>query len=298
MDTKAASTMTAKANAPEVVGFFHEPTNTITYLVIDPATRHAAVIDPVLDYDAAAAKTGTASADALLKEISGRNLTIEWIIETHIHADHLSAAHYLKTRLEAPIAVGNKISTVQETFQPIFNLPYPFAPDGRQFDKLFEHGESFSIGQLTATVMATPGHTPACMSYLVGDALFVGDTLFMPDYGTARCDFPGGNAETLYDSIQKLLSLPGETRMFLCHDYPPDDRPPAWETTVAEQKEKNVHIAGKSKAEFTALRNKRDAGLKMPALILPSIQLNMRAGELPPKEDNGTAYLKIPLNRF
>ncbi len=282
---------------PQVSGFFHEPTNTVTYLVADSITGEAVIIDPVLDYDAAAARTSTRSANTLLAEIEKQGLEIVFILETHIHADHLSAAHYLKSKLSAPIAVGNRISAVQKTFGPIFDLPYPFTPDGSQFDHLFGNGDTFQVGAIDAKIISTPGHTPACVSYVIGDAVFVGDTLFMPDFGTARCDFPGGDAETLYDSIEKILSLPDETRIFLCHDYPPEGRPPTWETTVAIQKAENVHIAGKTKAEFSKLRQERDRQLAMPALILPAIQLNIRAGELPPAEDSGTSYLKIPLNQ-
>ncbi|MBL4864302.1 MAG: MBL fold metallo-hydrolase [Rhodobiaceae bacterium] len=286
------------APRPQVMGFFHEPTNTISYLVVDPTTAKAVIIDPVLDFDPAAAQTSTQSADLLLAEVDKHHLDIIFILETHIHADHLSAAHYLKSKLTAPVAVGGQIPSVQKVFEPIYHFPYPFIPDGSQFDKLFKDGETFAIGALEAKVIATPGHTPACVSYAIGDALFVGDTLFMPDYGTARCDFPGGNPETLYDSIEKILSLPDETRIFLCHDYPPADRSPTWETTVAAQKSENIHIAGKTRSEFAALRRERDDQLSMPTLILPSIQLNMRAGEMPPAEDNGVSYLKIPLNRI
>ncbi len=281
---------------PQVTGFFHKPTNTVSYLVVDPTSGKAVIIDPVLDFDPAAARTSTQSADQLLAEVDKHRLDVVFILETHIHADHLSAAHYLKSKLAAPIAVGGQIPTVQKAFEPIYNLPYPFIPDGSQFDKLFKDGETFEIGAIEAKVIATPGHTPACVSYVIGDAVFVGDTLFMPDYGTARCDFPGGDAETLYDSIEKILSLPPETRVFLCHDYPPEDRAPSWQTSVGTQRASNIHIAGKTKPEFVALRRARDARLGMPALILPAIQLNMQAGALPPTEENGTAYLKIPLN--
>ncbi|MEQ9519816.1 MAG: MBL fold metallo-hydrolase [Parvibaculum sp.] len=286
-------------SSPMVKGHFHAPTNTVTYLIWDAATGRAAIIDPVLDYDSASGKTGTQSADAVLHDVNTEKLTVDWILETHIHADHVSAAHYLKSKLPgAKTAVSERISVVQSTFAPIFAFPYPFAPDGRQFDQLFGDKDTFALGAMEATVLHTPGHTPACVSYLVGDAVFVGDTLFMPDYGTARCDFPGGDAGTLYGSISTLLALPDETRMFLCHDYAPNGRAPAWETTVGIQKNENLHIAGKSKEEFVTLRMARDEKLSMPALILPSIQLNMRAGELPPAEENGTAYLRIPLNFF
>jgi len=281
---------------PNVIGFFHEPTSTISYLVVDPETNQAAIIDPVLDFDPAAARTSTQAADELLEIIASRSLEVGLILETHIHADHLSAADYLKGKLGAKVAVGSQICDVQKAFSPLFNLPYPVSPNGRQFDRLLKDDEEFKIGMLDVKVLATPGHTPACLSFLIGDAVFVGDTLFMPDFGTARCDFPGGDAETLYDSIQKILTLPPQTRIFLCHDYPPEGRLPAWETTVEAQKTSNIHMAGKTKAQFADLRRKRDGQLNMPALILPAIQVNMQAGALPPEEENGTAYLKIPLN--
>jgi glyoxylase-like metal-dependent hydrolase (beta-lactamase superfamily II) len=282
--------------APAVSGFFHEPSNTITYLVTDPATLASVIIDPVLDYDPKAARTCTNSADALLEVIEKQRLSVDLILETHIHADHLSAADYLKSRLGAKICVSSQIAKVQKTFDPLFNLPYPFATDGRQFDQLLKNGDTFQIGKLEARVMATPGHTPACLSFHIHDAVFVGDTLFRPDFGTARCDFPGGDAATLYDSIENILSLPDSTRLFLCHDYPAQGQAPTYETTVGEQKRHNIHYAGKSKSEFAKLRHDRDAQLDMPELILPAIQLNMQAGALPPVEENGTAYLKIPLN--
>lgn len=281
---------------PEVVGFFHKQTNTISYLVIDPQTKQSVIIDPVLDFDAAAARTSTEAADELLDIISTRGLEVELILETHIHADHFSAADYLKEKLNADVAVGNQICAVQKAFSPLFNLPYQTSTNGRQFDRLLHDDENFNIGTLKAKVIATPGHTPACLSFLIGNAVFVGDTLFRPDFGTARCDFPGGDAETLYDSIQKILALPPQTRVFLCHDYPPEGRAPTWETTVETQKASNIHMAGKTKTQFAKLRRKRDGQLNMPALILPAIQINMQAGALPPTEENGTAYLKIPLN--
>ncbi|MCE8001032.1 MAG: MBL fold metallo-hydrolase [Rhodobiaceae bacterium] len=286
------------APKPEVLSFFDEPTHTVSHIVVDPETLSAVIIDPVLDFDQASARTGTKSADALIEIVKNQGLRIEWILETHIHADHMTAGHYLKEQLKAPIGVGRSISTVQKTFNPVFNQPYPAPEDGRSFDCLFTDGEKFRIGSLEATVMATPGHTPACVSFLIGDCVFVGDTLFMPDYGTARCDFPGGDAGTLYDSIQKLLSLPDETRMFLCHDYPPVEREAAWETTIGEQRKNNVHIANRSRSAFVELRTGRDSGLNVPQLILPSLQVNIQAGELPHAEDNGVQYLKIPLNQF
>ncbi len=284
--------------APEVTSFFDESTNTVTHIVADPATGCTAIIDPVLDFDQAAARTSAASADKLIAEVKARGLKVEWILETHIHADHLTAANYLRENLNAPIGVGRNISKVQKTFNPVFHQPYMVPDDGRPFDHLFSDNEEFSIGNLTVTVIATPGHTPACVSYLIGDALFVGDTLFMPDYGTARCDFPGGDAGTLYDSINRLLSLPDETRMFLCHDYPPASRAPAWETTVADQRNHNIHIANRTREEFVELRTTRDRDLNMPQLIFPSLQVNIQAGELPQAEENGIQYLKLPLNQF
>jgi glyoxylase-like metal-dependent hydrolase (beta-lactamase superfamily II) len=285
-------------NKPEVHSYFDNATNTITHIVADPTTGAAAIIDPVLDFDQASARTNTKSADKLIVEVKKRGLKVEWILETHIHADHLTAAHYLKEQLNAPIGVGRSISSVQKTFNPIFHQPYPVADDGHPFDCLFTDGEQFSIGNLQATVMATPGHTPACISLMVGDAVFVGDTLFMPDYGTARCDFPGGDAGMLYDSIERLLELPEDTRMFLCHDYPPAEREAAWETTVKEQRNHNIHIANRTREEFVRMRTDRDSALNMPQLIFPSLQVNIQAGQLPQAEDNGIQYLKIPLNQF
>jgi len=283
---------------PEVRSCFDEATNTVTHIVADPTTSAAAIIDPVLDFDQASARTSTKSADKLIADVKDNGLKVEWIMETHIHADHLTAAHYLKEQLNAPIGVGQHISSVQKTFNPVFHQPYPVPDDGHPFDQLFADGEQFRIGSLEATVIATPGHTPACVSFLIGDAVFVGDTLFMPDYGTARCDFPGGDAGTLYDSIERLLELPEDTRMFLCHDYPPAEREAAWETTVKEQRNHNIHIANKTRVEFVKMRRDRDSGLNMPQLIFPSLQVNIQAGELPQAEDNGIQYLKVPLNQF
>lgn len=283
---------------PEVHSYFDEATNTITHIVGDPTTGAAAIIDPVLDFDQASARTDTKSADMLIVEVKKKGLKVEWILETHIHADHLTAAHYLKEQLNAPIGVGRNISSVQKTFNPIFHQPYPVADDGHPFDCLFTDGEQISIGNLQATVIATPGHTPACISLMIGDAVFVGDTLFMPDYGTARCDFPGGDAGMLYDSIERLLELPEDTRMFLCHDYPPAEREAAWETTVKEQRNHNIHIANRTREEFVRMRTDRDSALNMPQLIFPSLQVNIQAGQLPHAEDNGIQYLKIPLNQF
>jgi glyoxylase-like metal-dependent hydrolase (beta-lactamase superfamily II) len=286
------------AIAPEVTAFFDEDTFTISYVVRDPGSLACAIVDSVLDYDPAAGRTKTASADRIVKFVHDHNLTVHWLLETHVHADHLSAAPYLKEKLGGKMAIGSQISVVQNVFGKIFNAGTEFARDGSQFDKLLEDGDTFEIGALQCRAIHTPGHTPACMSYLIGDAVFVGDTLFMPDFGTARCDFPGGDAHTLYKSVQKLLALPGDTRMFMCHDYKAPGRDEyRWETTVAEERDHNVHIhEGVSEEDFTKMREERDATLGMPRLILPSVQVNMRAGELPPAEDNGIRYLKIPIN--
>ncbi len=282
---------------PEVMGFFDPGTWTVTYVVHQGVGSDCVIIDSVLDYDAKSGRTTTASADQVVAYVRQNQLRVQWILETHAHADHLTAAPYLRQLLGGKIGIGRPITQVQKVFKGIFNLEKSFCEDGSQFDALFDDGETFSVGELTFQVMAVPGHTPACMAYRVGDAVFVGDTLFMPDVGTARCDFPGGSATTLYASIQKLLSLPGETRLFMCHDYPPDNRPVRFETTVAEQRQSNIHVHdGVSEDQFVRMRSERDAGLAMPTLLLPSIQVNIRAGELPPAEANGTAYLKIPLN--
>jgi len=282
---------------PEVMGFFDPGTWTVTYVVHQGVGSDCVIIDSVLDYDAKSGRTTTASADQVVAYVRKNQLRVQWILETHAHADHLTAAPYLRQLLGGKIGIGRPITQVQKVFKGIFNLEKSFCEDGSQFDALFDDGETFSVGELTFQVMAVPGHTPACMAYRVGDAVFVGDTLFMPDVGTARCDFPGGSATTLYASIQKLLSLPGETRLFMCHDYPPDNRPVRFETTVAEQRQSNIHVHdGVSEDQFVRMRSERDAGLAMPTLLLPSIQVNIRAGELPPAEANGTAYLKIPLN--
>jgi glyoxylase-like metal-dependent hydrolase (beta-lactamase superfamily II) len=282
---------------PDVKAFFDEATFTVTYVVSDPATRRAAVIDSVLDYDAAAGRTSTRSADAVVAYVQDAGLGIDWILETHVHADHLSAAPYLQKTLGGKTAIGAAVTAVQGTFRGVFNLA-DLATDGRQFDHLFADGETFAVGDIEARVMATPGHTPACVAYVVGDAVFVGDTLFMPDFGTARTDFPGGDAGQLYDSIQKILALPEDTRLYMCHDYKAPGRDEyAWETTVAEQRERNVHVnRSVSRDEFVAMREGRDAELGMPKLILPSIQVNVRAGQLPEPEDNNVRYLKIPLD--
>ena len=283
---------------PQVSAFFDEATNTVSYVVTEPDGHGAAIIDSVLDYDQAAGRTGTDSADRIAEFVTTEGLTVHWILETHVHADHLSAAPYLQEKLGGRIGIGQEITAVQSTFGKIFNEGTAFQRDGSQFDALFGEGDSFHIGQMRGDVLHTPGHTPACLTYVIGDAAFVGDTLFMPDFGTARCDFPGGSAENLYASIQKILALPDETRVFVGHDYKAPGRDAfAWETTVGEQKALNVHIgAGRPLEEFVAMRTERDAKLGMPRLILPSIQVNMRAGNMPEPEDNGRSYLKVPLN--
>ena len=282
---------------PDVRAFFDPATWTLTYIVKDPNSSSCAIVDSVLDYEAASGRTKTESADRVITMIESENLTVEWILETHVHADHLSAAPYLHNKLGGKIGIGAHITDVQNIFGNLFNAEPEFRRDGSQFDHLFTDGDTFSIGGLTATAMHTPGHTPACMTYHVGDALFVGDTMFMPDFGTARCDFPGGDARVLYQSIQRLLALPPETRMFMCHDYMPNGREMRYETTVGEQKASNLHVHdGISEDEFVAMRSSKDKTLNMPALILPSVQVNMRAGVLPPAEDNGVRYLKIPLD--
>ncbi len=283
----------------DVEGFFEPTTGTISYVVSDPATARAAVIDPVLDYDPDAGRITTHSLDLLCTALDRRGLALEWILETHVHADHLSAAAVLKKRRGGRLGIGARVPQVQVTLSQIFGTGPEVPSDGSQFDMLFADGADFSIGAIPVRVMETPGHTPACVTYLVGDAAFVGDTLFMPDYGTARCDFPGGDAAALYRSVQSIYRLPAETRLFLCHDYPPAGRGPEWESSVAAQRAHNVHLRdGVSEAEFVALRHARDAKLAVPHLILPSLQVNMRAGALPSAEANGTAYLKIPLNLF
>lgn len=284
-----------KAN---VEAFFDEATYTISYIVKDPTSSHCVIVDSVLDYDPKSGRTNTSSADRIVDHVRRYDLEVDWILETHAHADHLSAAPYLKKAVGGRTAIGAHIKDVQDIFKKVFNLEKSFATDGSQFGRLLKDGDTFQIGSLTARVMHVPGHTPACVAYVIGDAAFVGDTLFMPDYGTARCDFPGGNARTLYRSIQKLLLLPDETRLFMCHDYKAPGRDDyAWETTVADERNHNVHIhKGVTEDAFVDMRNKRDAGLEMPNLLLPSVQVNIRAGEFPPPEDNGIVYLKIPVN--
>ena len=280
-----------------VQAFFEPVTGTVSYVVYDRDGGHAAIVDPVLDYDAKAGRTRTRSAEALVDFVRAHGLSVQWILETHAHADHLSAAAWLRQQVGGKVAIGEKITEVQRIFAGVFDLEDGFARDGSQFDHLFAAGERFSVGELHAEALYVPGHTPADIAYRIGDAVFVGDTLFMPDVGSARCDFPGGDAATLYRSAKALLALPDDTRLFMCHDYPPAGRAPCWETTVAEQRRANIHLnEAVSEAEFVALREARDAKLEMPVLILPSVQVNIRAGELPPKSANGVAYLKIPLN--
>lgn len=291
----------------QVEGFFDPATWTVSYIVFDKKTRACALVDSVLDYDPKSGRTAHTSADRLIERVRELDAKVQWILETHVHADHLSAAPYLKEALGGQLGIGQHITTVQRVFGSLFNAGAEFARDGRQFDHLFADDESFGIGGLKARAMHTPGHTPACMTYVVSDgdgdgvnvdqAAFVGDTLFMPDYGTARCDFPGGDARTLYRSINKVLSLPPETRLYMCHDYQPGGRDVQYISTVAEEREKNIHVRnGISEEEFVAMRHARDLTLGMPTLILPSVQVNMRAGQLPEPEDNGTRYIKIPLN--
>lgn len=284
---------------PDVRGYFDQATNTISYIVRDPDSNACAIIDSVLDFDRSAGRTSTDSADRLIAEIRKDNLSLEWVLESHVHADHLSAAPYLQEALGGQIGIGDQITVVQDVFGKVFNAGTEFQRDGSQFDRLFAEGDTFTIGQLKGHVLSTPGHTPACVTYVIGDAAFVGDTLFMPDFGTARCDFPGGSAEQLWESIQKVLSLPDETRLFMCHDYKAPGRDEfAWETTVADEKANNLHIAGKSKEEFVQMRTERDAKLGMPQLIIPSIQVNMRAGHMPPPDEDGQVYLKTPVNKL
>ena len=282
---------------PEVVPFFDAPTNTISYIVKDPRSDACAVVDSVMDIDYAAGRITYDGADKIIAFIQARGWTLEWLIETHVHADHLSGAPYIQGKLGSKLGIGENITIVQNTFGKIFNEGTEFQRDGSQFDRLFTDGDSYQIGSMTAHVMHTPGHTPACMTHVVGNAAFVGDTLFMPDGGSARADFPGGDARTLYRSIQRVLALPGETRLFMCHDYGPNGRDIAWETTVADEIEHNIHVGkGTSEDAFVAMREARDATLAMPKLIIPALQVNMRAGQLPPKDGDGKTFLKVPLN--
>ncbi len=302
MTTSPATSAAMKGATPQIKAFFDPATWTVSYVVYDHAGGHCAIVDSVLDYDPKAGRTSTASADTLMAFVTEQGLTVQWILETHAHADHLSAAHYLRKHLGGRIAIGAAITEVQNVFKGIFHLEPEFHPDGSQFDHLFAPDETFAIGALQAQALAVPGHTPACMAFKVDggsepDAVFVGDTLFMPDVGTARCDFPGGNAHTLYRSVRSLLAMPQDTRLFMCHDYPPDGREAVWESTVGQQRGANIHIRdGITEQDFVAMRTRRDAGLAMPHLILPSVQINIRAGDLPPADSNGVSYLRIPLN--
>jgi glyoxylase-like metal-dependent hydrolase (beta-lactamase superfamily II) len=282
---------------PEVTAFFHEASKTISYVVADATNKVAAVIDPALDFEVKSGRTGTKTVDAIIAFLTDREYRLDWILETHAHADHLAADPYLQNRCGGRIAIGAEIGTTQRHFGNLFNLPDMEDADGSPFDQLFADGDAFAIGKMVATVMHTPGHTPACITYVIGDAAFVGDTLFMPDYGTARCDFPGGDAAALYRSIQRIFALPPETRLFMCHDYQPGGRALAWETTVAEQRRANVHIHdGVSEADYVAMRQARDKTLSVPDLLLPAVQVNIRAGRLPAAESNGRRYLKLPLD--
>jgi len=284
-------------NTPSITAFFDAATFTVSYVVADPGTRRAAIIDPVLDFDPASGRTSTKSADQLVAFVGENDLGVDWILETHVHADHLTAAPYLREKLGGVVGIGKHVTSVQEAFKGVFNIG-DLATDGSQFDRLFGDGDEFAVGGIAGQIIGTPGHTPACVTYVIGDAAFVGDTLFMPDFGTARTDFPGGNAAELYDSIQKILALPDDTRLYMCHDYKAPGRDEfAWETSVRKQRDNNIHINDKvSRDEFIAMREGRDAQLGVPKLILPSIQVNVRAGELPAAEDNDIRYLKIPLD--
>ncbi len=285
---------------PDITAFFDDATNTISYIVRDPNGSSCAIIDSVLDFDFASGRTDTRSADKLVSFVRDNNLDVQWLLESHVHADHLSAAPYIQMKVGGKIGIGSRITDVQETFGKIFNEGTEFQRDGSQFDELFVEGDTFHIGQLRGDVLHTPGHTPACMTYVIEDAAFVGDTLFMPDFGTARCDFPGGSSEKLFSSIQKILTLPDATRIFVGHDYKAPGRENyAWETTVGEQKNKNIHIkVGKSKDEFVKLRDERDATLSMPKLIVPSLQVNMRAGNMPKPDEQGDVFIKVPINKM
>ena len=290
MSIKAAS------KAPEVKAFFDNDSNTVSYVVTDPATKKAAIIDSVMNFDYASGTISYDHADMIIEYVTTQKLDVEWLIETHVHADHLSAAPYIQQKLGGKLGISNRISEVQKVFGKMFNAGTEFERDGSQFDQLFTDGDRYKIGELDGVAIATPGHTPACMVHLIGDAVFVGDTLFMPDGGTARADFPGGDARTLYQSIQKIMALPDETRMFVCHDYAPNGREFLWETTVGAQRANNIHVGNNaSEDSFVEMREKRDASLAMPRLIMPSIQVNMRAGHMPDAEENGATYLKVPI---
>lgn len=294
---RPAQTRDTMSTAMHIQPFFDPATHTVSYVVADPATKTCAVIDPVMDYDPCSGRTSTRSMDALLAHVREEGFTLAWVLETHVHADHLTAAHLLRTLCGAKVGIGARVTDVQKTFGALFNLK-DLATDGRQFDALFADGDTFAIGGLTARVIHTPGHTPACVTYVIGDAAFVGDTMFMPDSGSARVDFPGGDAATLYRSIRKVLGLPDTTRIFCCHDYKAPGRDDfAWETTVAAQRRGNLHVKdGVSEAAFVDLRTERDKTLNVPQLLVPALQVNLRAGDLPPAEDNGVAYIKVPLN--
>ncbi|NLQ19033.1 MBL fold metallo-hydrolase [Marinomonas sp. M1K-6] len=287
------------SNKPHVAAFFEKDSNTFSYVVKDPKSNNCAIIDSVLNFDYASGGTSNSSANEIIAYVNEHNLHVEWIIETHVHADHLSAAPYLKSKLGGKIGIGKQITIVQETFGKVFNEGTEFELDGSQFDHLFHDGEQYQVGELQCTAMHTPGHTPACFTHVLGDAVFVGDTLFMPDAGTARADFPGGDAGVLYDSIQKILALPEEYRVFMCHDYCPNGRELEYETTIASQKNDNIHVKKDiEKSAFVEMRGSRDKTLSMPRLILPSLQVNMRAGDFPKAEENGLVYLKVPVNAF
>ena len=286
----------AVSKATEVKAFFDNDSNTVSYVVTDPATKKAAIIDPVMDFDYASGTISYDHADMIIEYATTQKLDVEWLIETHVHADHLSAAPYIQQKLGGKLGISDRISEVQKVFGKMFNAGTEFERDGSQFDQLFADGDRYKIGELDGVAIATPGHTPACMVHLIGDAVFVGDTLFMPDGGTARADFPGGDARTLYQSIQKILALPDETRMFVCHDYAPNGREFLWETTVGAQRANNIHVGNNASEDgFVEMREKRDASLAMPRLIMPSIQVNMRAGHMPDAEENGATYLKVPI---
>ncbi|MEK9860239.1 MAG: MBL fold metallo-hydrolase [Alphaproteobacteria bacterium] len=288
---------TETKNIPEIKAYFDTPTNTVSYLVTDPATKKCAVVDTVLNFDYPSGTISYAQADEIIGDITDQGLTLDWLIETHVHADHLSAAPYIQEKLGGKIMISKEITVVQNIFGKVFNAGTEFERDGSQFDVLLSDGDTYQVGSIDAKVLHTPGHTPACMAHVIGDAVFVGDTLFMPDGGSARADFPGGDARTLYQSIQKIFTLPDDTRMFICHDYMPGGRDVKWETTVGEQKRDNIHVGkGNSEEDFVAMREARDATLGMPTLIMPSIQVNMRAGHMPQAEDNGSTYLKVPVS--